>query len=62
MVIPLFSHTALSEKENLSWSGMDLCNVIQNEHVDEKDRFCIVGHYLDDTGKTGVHTLNEWQR
>ena len=41
---------------------MDLCNVIQNEHVDEKDRFCIVGHYLDDTGKTGVHTLNEWQR
>ena len=39
-------HTALSEEENLPWSGMDLCNVIQNEHVDEKDWFCIVGWTL----------------
>ena len=31
------------------WSGMNLCNVIQNYFVDEKDRFCIVGLYLDDT-------------
>ena len=42
----LFSHTALSEEENLPWSGMNLCNVIQNEHVDEKDWFCIVGWTL----------------
>ena len=42
----LFSQTALSEEENLPWSGMNLCNVIQNEHVDEKDWFCIVGWTL----------------
>ena len=42
----LFSHTALSEEENLPWSGMNFCNVIQNEHVDEKDWFCIVGWTL----------------
>ena len=47
--IPLFSHTALSEEENLAGSWMDLCNVKQNELVDGKDRFCIVGLYLDDT-------------
>ena len=27
--LTLFSHTALGEKENLLWSGMDLRNVIQ---------------------------------
>ena len=47
--IPLFSHTALSQEENLAGSWMDLCNVKQNELVDGKDRFCIVGLYLDDT-------------
>ena len=42
-------HTAFCEEEKLPWSGMDLCNVTQNELVDGKDRFCIVGLYLDDT-------------
>ena len=41
--------TALGEEQRLPWSGMDLCNVIQNKLVDEKDRVCIVGLYLDDT-------------
>ena len=36
-------HTAFYEEEKLPWSGMDLCNVTQNELVDGKDRFCIVG-------------------
>ena len=42
-------HTAFCEEVKLPWSGMDLCNVTQNELVDWKDRFCIVGLYLDDT-------------
>ena len=41
--------TALGEEQRLPWSGMDLCNVIQNKLVDEKGRVCIVGLYLDDT-------------
>ena len=41
--------TALGEEQRLPWSRMDLCNVIQNKLVDEKDRVCIVGLYLDDT-------------
>ena len=63
--IPLFSHTALSEEENLAGSWMDLCNVKQNELVDGKDRFCIVGLYLDDTEPklgTGVELVAKTRR
>ena len=39
-------HTAFCEEEKLPWSGMDLCNVKQNELVDGKDRFCIMDFIL----------------
>ena len=44
---------------------MDLCNVKQNELVDGKDRFCIVGLYLDDTEPklgTGVELVAKTRR
>ena len=48
--------TALGEEQCLPWSGMDLCNVIQNKLVDEKDRVCIVGLYLETLSQNwGTH-------
>ena len=45
----IFSPKSVIKEENLPWSGMDLCNVIQKEIVGEKDGFCIVGLHLDKT-------------
>ena len=61
----LLLHTAFCEEEKLPWSGMDLCNVKQNELVDGKDRFCIVGLYLEDTEPklgTGVELVVKSRR
>ena len=35
---------------NLPLSGMDCCNVVQNELEDDKDRFCIVRLNHGDAG------------
>lgn len=44
--LTLFSHTALGEKENLLWSGMDLRNVIQMNLQKRSIGFLLLGLIL----------------